>query len=51
MTVPHLTRPVFMGDNARPHRSRKVVECLGLNAISTLLWPAPDPDYNPLEHL
>ena len=48
---PLLTRPVFMDDNARPHRSRAVIECLRQNAISTLLWPARSPDLNPLEHL
>ena len=51
--IPHfddhslLTRPVFMDDNTRPHRSRAVIECLRQNAISTLPWP----DLNPLEHL
>ena len=48
---PLLTRPVFMDDNARPHRSRAVIECLRQNAISTLPWPARSPDLNPLEHL
>ena len=40
-----------MDDNARPHRSRAVIECLRQNAISTLPWPARSPDLNPLEHL
>lgn len=48
---PLLTRPVFMDDNARPHRSRAVIECLRQNAISALPWPARSPDLNPLEHL
>ena len=48
---PLLTRPVFMDDNARPHRSYAVIECLHQNAISTLSWPARSPDLNPLEHL
>ena len=48
---PLLIRPVFMDDNARPHRSHAVIECLRQNAISTLPWPARSPDLNPLEHL
>ena len=40
-----------MDDNARPHRSRAVIECLRQNAISRLPWPARSPDLNPLEHL
>ena len=48
---PILTRPVFMDDNARPHRSRAVIECLRQNAISTIPWPARSPDLNPIEHL
>ena len=48
---PLLTRPVFVIDNARPHRSRAVIACLRQNASSTLPWPARSPDLNPLEHL
>ena len=40
-----------MDDNARPHRSRAVIECLRQNAISILPWPAHSLDLNPLEHL
>ena len=40
-----------MDDNARPHRSLSVIECLCQNAISSLPWPARSPDLNPLEHL
>ena len=40
-----------MDDNARPHRSRAVIESLRLNAISTLPLPARSPDLNHLEHL
>ena len=40
-----------MDDNARPHRSRAVIECLRQNAISTLPRSARSPDLNPLEHL
>lgn len=55
--VPHFdnhalaTRPVFMDDNARPHRARAVVQHLQHNAIETLPWPARSPDLNPIEHL
>ena len=51
MTISFLTRPVFKDDNARPHRSRAVIECLRQNAISTLPWPARSPDLNPHEQL
>lgn len=55
--VPHFdnhplaTRPVFMDDNARPHRSRLVTAFLENNAITKLPWPAMSPDLNPLEHI
>ncbi|KAK7096366.1 hypothetical protein V1264_005668 [Littorina saxatilis] len=45
------TRPVYMDDNARPHRSRAVVDYLQNNAVTTLPWPAMSPDLNPLEHV
>ena len=48
---PLATRPIFMDDNARPHRSRAVRECLRQNAIETFPWPARSPDLNPIEHL
>lgn len=55
--VPHFdnhplaTRPVFMDDNARPHRARAVTEFLRQEAVTTLPWPAMSPDLNPLEHI
>lgn len=55
--VPHFdnhplgTRPIFMDDNARPHRARAVIEFLRQDAIDTLPWPARSPDLNPIEHL
>ncbi|KAK7097775.1 hypothetical protein V1264_004706 [Littorina saxatilis] len=48
---PLATRPVYMDDNARPHRSRAVVDYLQNNAVTTLPWPAMSPDLNPLEHI
>ena len=50
--VPHFnnhplaTRPVYMDDNARPHRSRAVSE-----AVTSVPWPAMSPDLNPIEHI
>ncbi|KAK7089854.1 hypothetical protein V1264_024905 [Littorina saxatilis] len=48
---PLATRPVYMDDNARPHRSRAVVDYLQNNAVTTLPWPAMSSDLNPLEHV
>ena len=48
---PLLTRPILMDDNARPHRSRAVIECLRQNAVSRIPWPAYSPDLNPIDHL
>ena len=57
VVVPHFekhplaTRPVYMDDNARPHRSRAVTAYFQGNAIESLPWPARSPDLNPLEHI
>ena len=57
VVVPHFdnhslaSRPIFMDDNARPHRARAVTAFLQGNAITTIPWPARSPDLNPLEHL
>lgn len=57
VVVPHFenhpleSRPVFMDDNARPHRSRAVRAYLENEAVTTLPWPARSPDLNPIEHL
>ena len=48
---PLATRPVFMDDNARPHRARAVTAFLQQEAVATLPWPAMSPDLNPLEHV
>lgn len=55
--VPHFDnhvladRPIFMDDNARPHRAHAVVEFLRRNAVETIPWPARSPDLNPIEHI
>lgn len=55
--VPHFenhplaTRPIFMDDNARPHRAHAVNDFLRQNAIDRIPWPAMSPDLNPIEHL
>ena len=43
-------RPVFMDDNARPHRSRAVTAYLQSKAMTSLPWPAMSLDFNPMEH-
>ncbi|KFM65533.1 Transposable element Tc3 transposase, partial [Stegodyphus mimosarum] len=42
---------VFMDDNARPHRANIVSECLQLEDITRMDWPAFSPDLNPVEHV
>jgi hypothetical protein len=57
VVVPHFdnhplaTRPVYMDDNARPHRSRVVTAYLQSEAVISVLWPAMSPDLNPIEHI
>lgn len=57
VVIPHFdnhplqTRPVYMDDNARPHRARAVTQIMQQEAITTLPWPACSPDLNPIEHL
>ena len=57
VVVPHFdnhplaTRPVYMDDNARPHRSRPVTTSLQSEAVTFLPWPAMSPDLNPIEHI
>lgn len=48
---PLATRPIFMDDNARPHRSRAVAQVIQNNALRHIPWPAMSPDLNPLEHI
>jgi len=55
--VPHFdnhplnTTPVFMDNDARPHRVRVVRDYLRDESITTLPWPARSPDLNPTEHI
>jgi transposase len=57
VVVPHsdnhplATRPVYMDDNARPHRSRAVTAYLQIEAVTSVPWPAISPDFNPIEHI
>ena len=57
IVVPHFdndrlaTRPLFMDDNARPHRARIVSDYLRQESIDSIPWPAMSPDMNPIEHL
>ena len=57
VVVPHFdnhplaTRPVYMDDNARPHRSRAVIAYLQSEAVTSVPWPAMSPDFNPIEHI
>jgi hypothetical protein len=43
-------RPVYMNDNARPHRSRAVTAYLQSEAVTSVPWPAMSPDLNHIEH-
>jgi transposase len=57
VVVPHFdnyplaTRPVYMDDNARLHRSRAVTAYLQSEAVTSVPWPAMNPDLNPIEHI
>jgi hypothetical protein len=45
---PNSARPVFMDDNARPHRSMAVK---WNETVTSLPWPVMDPDLIPIEHV
>ncbi|GFX18768.1 transposable element Tcb1 transposase [Trichonephila clavipes] len=42
---------LFMDDNARPHRANIVDECLQLENITRVDWPAYSPNLNPIEYV
>jgi transposase len=44
-------RPMFMDDNARPHRARIVHSFIQQEAVQTIPWPAMSPDMDPIEHV
>jgi transposase len=48
---PLATGPVYMDDNARPHRSKTVIAYLQSEAVTSVPWPAMSPDLNPIEHI
>ncbi len=48
---PLATRPVYMEENAMPHRSRSVTAYLQSEAVTFVPWPAMSPDLNPIEHI
>ena len=57
VVVPHFdnhqlaTRPVYMDDNTRPHRSRAVTAYLQSKSVTSVHWPAMSPDLNPIAHI
>ena len=57
VVVPHFdnhplaTRPVYMDDNARPHRSRAVTAYRQSEAVTSVPWPAMSPNLNPIVHI
>ncbi|GFX59008.1 transposable element Tcb1 transposase [Trichonephila clavipes] len=42
---------LFMDENARPHHANIVDECLQLEDITRMDWPAYSLDLNPIEHV
>jgi hypothetical protein len=42
---PLATRPVYMDDNARPHRSRVVTAYLQSEAVTSVPWQSHDPGF------
>jgi transposase len=44
-------RPMFMDDNARPHRAGIVQHFLQQEDVQAIPWPAMSPDMKPIEHV
>ncbi|GFX91205.1 transposable element Tcb2 transposase [Trichonephila clavipes] len=42
---------LIIDDSARPHHANIIDECLHLEDISRMDWPAYSPDLNPIEHV
>jgi transposase len=57
VVVPHFdnhslaTKPLYMYDNTRPHRSKAVTTYLQREAMTYVPWLAMSPDLNPIEHI
>ena len=57
VVVPHFdnhplaTRPVYMDDNARPHRSRAATAYLQSETVTSVPWSAMSPDLNTIKHI
>ena len=57
IVIPHFDnyrladKPIFIDDNARPHREAIVRDYLHQEAIDTLPRPALSPDMNPIERV
>jgi hypothetical protein len=55
IVVPHFdnhplaSRPLYMDDNARPHRARIVNQYKQQEAIDTIPWHGMSPDMNPID--
>ena len=57
IVVPHFQNhhladgPLFMDDDARPHRARIVRQLVEQESIETLTWPAMLPNMNPIKYV